>query len=422
MLKKNDKKKRSYFKKINIKKINIKKLNPFNKKGDVYSFKEVCIIMIVCILIGVVGTVSFCNLFSVNTENRELAKFIDSYNTLLNSYYTDIDKKEIVDAAINGMMNAVDDKYTVYTDKISTEKFFQRVDGVYEGIGVEVGTYTTGEIIIVTVFENSPADQAGMKVGDQIIAIDGIDYHEKNSTDMSNYIKERGNNEIKFKVIREEKEEIEITVKRDRVEIPSVYSETFERDGKKIGYLGITIFSSVTDTQFIDALLDLEDEEIEGLVIDVRSNSGGYLDVVSTILQKILKKGEVIYQLDNNGTKKKVAVTDKSYREYPIAVLINGSSASASEILAGAIKETYKGIIVGTTSYGKGSVQQTKTLSDGSMIKYTTQKWLTPNGNSIDGLGIEPTDIVELSEIYYQEPTYENDNQLSTAIDLIIEK
>ena len=275
MLKKKDKKKEkkkiNFFKKINFKKFNIKKLNPFNKKGDVYSFKEVSVIMIVCILIGVVATVSFCNLFSVSTENRELAKFIDSYNTLLNSYYTDVDKKEIVDAAINGMMNAVDDKYTVYTDKDSTEKFFQKVDGVYEGIGVEVGTYTTGEIIIVTVFENSPAEKAGMKAGDQIIEIDGEDYREKNSTDMSNYIKEKGSQEINFKILREEKE-IEMTVKRDKVEIPSVYPEVFEKDNKKIGYLGITIFSSVTDTQFISALLDLEDKGIDGLREYVKLN------------------------------------------------------------------------------------------------------------------------------------------------------
>ena len=181
----------------------------------------------------------------------------------------------------------------------------------------------------------------------------------------------------------------------------------------------ISIFSSVTDTQFNKKLKELEKEGITALVIDVRQNTGGYLDVVTNMLDTILPKGKIIYQLeDKTGTTKKYS-TSEHKKEYPIAVLVDNVSASASEILASSIKESYGGYVVGINTYGKGTVQQTFDLDDGSMIKYTTQKWLTPNGNWINEVGVEPTDKVELKEDYYNNPTADNDNQLQTALDLV---
>ena len=206
-----------------------------------------------------------------------------------------------------------------------------------------------------------------------------------------------------------------------KVEIPYVSGEIFEKNGKKIGYLDITLFSGTSYKQFKNELNKLEKEKIDSLVIDVRGNNGGYLSSVTDICNLFLEKNKIIYKLeDDSGTQDKKDTT-KEKRTYKIAVLINGGSASASEILASAIKESYGGLVVGTKSYGKGTVQQTKKLLDGSMIKYTTQKWLTPNGNFINEVGVEPTNEIELNESYYENPSYDTDNQLQEALNLVSE-
>ena len=203
------------------------------------------------------------------------------------------------------------------------------------------------------------------------------------------------------------------------LKIVLLLSKIIEQDNKKIGYINISIFTSITTKQFKKQLAKLEDKEIDGLIIDVRDNSGGYLSTVTDISSLFLKKGQIIYQLSSKSGVEKIKDNTKESRSYPIAVIINKNSASASEILAGAIKESYKGYVVGTKTYGKGTVQQVKKLSDGSMIKYTIENWLTPDGNWINEKGIEPTDEVELSKEYYENPTNENDNQLQKALEVV---
>lgn len=215
--------------------------------------------------------------------------------------------------------------------------------------------------------------------------------------------------------------EIDITINLSKVEVPYVNGQILEYAGKKVGYMQIIIFSSTAYSQFKNKLEELEKEKIDSLIIDVRDNSGGYLTTVTDILNLFLEKGKVIYQLEDSSGKVKKKDTTREKRNYPLAVLINNASASASEILASAIKESYGGLVVGTNSYGKGTVQQTKKLLDGSMIKYTTQKWLTPNGNFIDEVGVTPTNIVELSEAYKTNPSFGNDNQLKEALKLLTE-
>ena len=236
---------------------------------------------------------------------------------------------------------------------------------------------------------------------------------------MSTYIKNNKTKEIKLTVLRNNQERI-IKLKRSTVEMPTVDTEVYTTNDKKIGYISISIFSSITDSQFKKKLEKLEKENISGLVIDVRDNGGGYLNVVTNISNNLLKKNSIIYQLEKDD-KNKSALKDttKEKRTYPIAILINKSSASASEILASAIKESYGGFVVGTNSYGKGTVQQTATLDDGSMIKYTIENWLTPDGNWINETGVVPTNYVELSEKYFQNPLVENDNQLQEALTLV---
>ena len=236
---------------------------------------------------------------------------------------------------------------------------------------------------------------------------------------MANYIKESDKKEIKI-TIQRDSEEKEVKLKRQKLEVPTVTTKVYENNDKKIGYIDISIFSSVTDKQFKEKLKELEKKEIDGLIIDVRDNNGGYLNVVTNIASNLLKKGDIIYKLEKSNKKVETKKdTTKEKRTYPIAVLVNAGSASASEILASAIKESYKGFVVGTNTYGKGTVQQTMNLEDGSMIKYTIENWLTPNGNWINEVGVTPTNVVELDEIYYQKPISENDNQLQEAINLV---
>ena len=201
--------------------------------------------------------------------------------------------------------------------------------------------------------------------------------------------------------------------------MPTVNSEIYEKNDKKIGYISISIFSSITTKQFTNALDKLNKENIDGLVIDVRDNGGGYLSVVTDIASEILEKNKVIYKLEKDEKISEKKDNTKAKLDYPVAILVNSNSASAAEILAAAIKESYDGFVVGTNTYGKGTVQQTTTLPDGSMVKYTVQKWLTPDGNWIDGKGVEPTDYVELSDEYYKNPVMENDNQLNKALELV---
>lgn len=348
---------------------------------------------------------------------NDLRGFIDVYSTISNEYYGDLDKDEIVDAAIDSMIDSVGDAYTTYTDKENTESFMENLQGTYEGIGCMVAMNEDNDIYVVEVFEDMPADKAGLKVNDIILSIDGIDYTDKTSDDMSSYVKEKAKNKISV-VAKRNDEEIKVDIVREKVEIPSVTSEIIEQDEKKIGYIKIDIFSSIANNQFKSNLKKLEKKGIQGLIIDVRNNTGGYLNVVTDISSLFLKENKVIYQLETDDKKEKIKDKTDEFREYPVVVLVNTVSASASEILAASIKESYaNGYVVGTNTYGKGTVQKTKILKNGKMIKYTIQKWLTPKGEYIADAGVAPTDA-----IVFTESGFRDDSQLDYAINLLKEK
>lgn len=397
-----------------------------NKKSkrnkNSYSFEEVFIIMIISLVIGFFTCFSLNRILYGNYDykiiSKDLKKFISAYQTVIKNYPKELDKEKLVENAIEGMLNSIGDKYTTYNDIENTNSFNETVSGTYEGIGCLVSTTEDG-IKVIEVFEDSPASKASLKEGDIIKEIDNEDFTSKTSSDMSEYVKNTTNKEIKLLIVRDG-EEKEIKIKRKKVEMPTVTGKVYEVENKKIGYIDISIFSSVTDKQFKEKLKSLEKEDIKGLVIDVRDNSGGYLNVVTNISNIILEKGKTIYKIEkskNNVNEKKD--TTKEKRTYPIAIIVNSSSASASEILASAIKESYGGFVVGTNTYGKGTVQQTMKLEDGSMIKYTIENWLTPNGNWINEVGVTPTNYVELEETYYENPISENDNQLQESLLLV---
>ena len=365
-----------------------KKLNKFKKTKigkfiytlsddrNSYSFSELFIITIISLLVGAFSCFSIITIMSGGRNylklSNELSKFYDSYDILVENYNGNVDKKELVDAAINGMVSSVGDQYTSYVDTEGTNNFNQLVDGKYNGIGCLIQETEDKKIKVMQVYENTSAYKAGIKVGDIIKKVDDKD-SSIGSTELANYIKSSKNKSYSVTVLRDDKE-IKFTLSKNEVEIPVVTSKIFDKGDKKIGYISISIFSSVSAKQFKSNLEKIEKEGIDSLIIDVRDNNGGYLSSVTDITSYLLPRGKIIYQVQKSNSKIK-ATKDKTIakREYPIAVLVNENSASASEILAGAIKESYNGYVVGMKTYGKGTVQQVSELSDGSMIKYTIE-------------------------------------------------
>ena len=419
--KKDIKKKKDSNKKVKEKKVDIVN-DSKNKERELYTPREVIIVMIFSIGIGILmcfGGISIITGKNYLAVTKDLKKVVDTYYAIVDNYYGELDRDKLIDGAVEGMISSVGDTFTSYSDTDSTSSFDETINGSYEGIGCTVATLEDGTISVIDMFEDSPSYKAGLKVGDIILKVDGESYEGKNSNDISNYIKNSGKSKIVLTVKRDN-EEKDISINLSKVEIPHVSGKVIEQDSKKIGYIKISLFASNSYKQFKNKLDELEKSNIDDLIIDVRDNSGGYLSSVTDICNLFLDKGKVIYQLEDSKGKVKKKDTTKEKRKYDIVVLINGGSASASEILASAIKESYGGDIVGTNSYGKGTVQQTKKLLDGSMIKYTTQKWLTPDGNSINEVGVTPTKVVELNEEYFNNPTTENDNQLQEAINIII--
>ena len=396
----------------------------FSDEKDNYSFSEVLSVTVVSILLGAFACFSVFMLLSGGRNyfklSKKFDKFYDVYDVITSNYNGNVDEDKLIEAAINGMVSSVGDAYTNYSDATTTDEFNKLVNGTYEGIGCTI-MQTEDGIRVAEVYDKSPAQKAGIKTDDIFVSVDGKDANELGTEKIANYIKFEATGEVKI-VVRRDDEEKTFTLSRSKVEMPTVSTQVFEKNDKKIGYINISIFSAVTAKQFKTKLADLEKEDISALIIDVRDNNGGYLSSVTDIASSLLPRGKAIYQIQS-GNKKHVT-KDKTVekREYPIAVLTNGNSASASEILAASIKESYdKGYVIGTKTFGKGTVQQVKKLKDGSMIKYTVENWLTPNGNWINEKGIEPTNVVNMDSEYFEKPSTETDNQLQKALELVSE-
>ena len=378
------------------------------------------IIMIIAILFGFLigNVVSFTKKETVSSSvPSELKEFVDTYNDIVNNYYDKVNKEELIDAGIKGMINYLDDPYATYFDGTSSTNFNQTLEGNYEGIGIEV-TLDNNKVKITKVFADTPAKKAGLKVGDYITKVNGESVDGKSLSDVVSLIKNAKNKEVEITITRDEQEKT-MKVTRTTVDMPYTSSKVYEENGKKIGYLKIEMFSNNITKQVKNELTSLKKKNIDKLVIDVRDNPGGYLTQVTEILSLFMTKKDVIYQLQTKNNKEKVyGTSSKATYNYPVVVLINENSASASEILASAFKETYNAEIVGVNSYGKGTVQKTGDLNNGDTIKYTVQKWLTPKGNWINEKGVTPTKEVKLELKENETLTEDNDNQLKAAIEL----
>ena len=400
-------------------------MNNENKKNYYFKMHEVVIMVVAACFLSFFAGSTIMELKmnrkdanSTVTDDEALNKFINNYQFVLDNYYKEVDKDELINGAIEGMMSTLDDPYTVYMDEEKYDNFNIVLNGSYEGIGVEIVELNDGNIYIVGVLSNSPAAQAGLKAGDIITSIDDISMSNYSSKELSDYIANSKNKEFKVKVIRDE-EEKEFFVSKDDVKIESVASEIFERHGHKIGYIYISIFAMNTAKQFAEELDMLEKDGIDSLIIDVRSNNGGHLTTAEKISSLFVDSSHVIYKIRKN--KKNTSYKSKGDRniEYPIVVLTNQYSASASELLTGCLKDNLNAVVIGKKTYGKGTVQEVISLSNGDQYKITTKEWLTPNGTAINGKGIKPDIEVDLSEEYALNPSDETDNQLQTAIDYL---
>lgn len=353
------------------------------------------------------------------SEIKGMDKIIDTFNDIKENYYEDVKNETLINGAISGMLNSLGDPYSMLIDT-SSNSFDVMLEGSYEGIGIEVFNNENGEIEILKVFDYSPASEAGLQKGDLIIKLNKKNVRGKSTSDLVSKIKNFGKKQFTLTVLRGD-EELEVTIKRDNVEISSVSSKVYTEGNKKIGYISIDIFAISTYKQFKNELQKLEKKNIDSLIIDVRGNNGGHLSTVSDILSLFLDKSHVIYQTQKKDQTNKFYSTGKITKTYPIVVLTDGSSASASELLTATLKEEYGAVSIGKTTYGKGTVQELKDI-DSNEYKFTTKKWLTPKGNWVNDIGVSPDIEVDLSEEYASNPCDETDNQLQKALEYLQNK
>ena len=347
------------------------------------------------------------------SNDEDLNEFLSVYANILSNYYEDVDTGALLDEAIAGMMDYLGDDYTTYLDDDSTAELFDSLSGEYKGIGVSINN---SDKSIVKVYDNTPAKKAGILPGDIIIGYNDTDVTNMTATEVVNLIK-KNNGTFTLKLQRGE-QVVTVSLKNETLIAPNI--DYYMVENSSIGYLKIQTFSKTLATQVSSALNKLENEGMTSLIIDLRDNTGGYLTAATDVASIFLEKGKRIYSLSDQSNVTNYNDETSESKNYKIVVLINENTASASEILAAALKESYGATIVGETSFGKGKVQQTMQLDDGSMVKYTSAYWLTPNGTCIDGIGISP-DYYILNE----EMTDENgevtipDAQLNKAIEVL---
>lgn len=346
------------------------------------------------------------------------------YNTIDDYYLNEIDNNKIQDGIYKGMVDSLGDQYTVYYNAEEYKQFTTSSSGTYCGIGVVVSqNASTGAITIVKTFKKGSGEKEGMLAGDIIYKIEGKKIAGLELSKVVAKIKGEEGTFVKVTVLRNGKE-IEFNLERRELEIDTVTYRIEEKDGKKIGYIAVSEFDEVTASQFKSAIDGLEKEGIQGLVIDLRDNPGGLLDVTCEMLDRMIKKGVLVYTVDKNGRRVDEEAVDNLSFDKPVAILVNGNSASASEVFSGAMKDYNAAVLVGTRTFGKGIVQSIVPFGDGTAMKVTVSKYYTPNGVNIHGTGIEPDVEEELNSKALKDGKLERkeDNQLEKALDVVIDK
>lgn len=344
---------------------------------------------------------------TASASDEEMKKVQQAYELIKSRYVEKVDDDKLIEGAIQGMISTLNDPYSVYMDEETSQQFTQSLDSSFEGIGAEV-SMIDGKVTIVAPIKNSPAEKAGLKPNDQILKVNGESLEGLDLYEAVLKIRGKKGTTVQLDILRPGvKEVIKVKVVRDEIPIETVYDSVETYNGKKVGYLEVTSFSENTAQDFKKKLSKLEAEHIDGLIIDVRGNPGGYLQSVEEILKQFIPKDKPYVQIEERDGDKQRFYSDLTKKKpYPIAVLIDRGSASASEILAGAMKEAGGYKLVGETSFGKGTVQQAIPMGDGSNIKLTLYKWLTPDGHWIHKKGIKPDVEVKQPDYFHVSPLH----------------
>ena len=353
-------------------------------------------------------------IISSDTETKlsYLKKLIDE------TYLHDVKEKDLNEGIYKGYIEGLGDQYSAYYDKKETKELTESLDGSFSGIGaVMTQDANNGVITITRVYDDSPAKKAGIKAGDVLYRVEEKTVTGKDLDKVVSWIKDKKGTKVNLTLLRgTNSDKIKVTATRDVINVETVKYKVLEN---QIGYISISEFDSVTGAQFAKALKQLQKKKIEGLVVDLRNNPGGSLSTVCDILDSILPKGLIVYTKDKNGKKEEYTSDEKHRLTPPMSVLVNGQSASASEIFAGAVQDYGKAEIVGTQTYGKGVVQNLFDLKDGTCVKLTTSEYFTPKGRNIDGKGITPDVKIEYK---YNAKDPKADNQLDKAVSVVKDK
>lgn len=353
-------------------------------------------------------------IISSDTETKlsYLKKLIDE------TYLHDVKEKDLNEGIYKGYVEGLGDQYSAYYDKKETKELTESLDGSFSGIGaVMTQDASSGVITITRVYDDSPAKKAGIKTGDILYRVEEKTVTGKDLDKVVSWIKGKKGTKVNLTLLSgTNSDKIKVTATRDVINVETVKYKVLEN---QIGYISISEFDSVTGAQFAKALKQLQKKNIEGLVVDLRNNPGGSLSTVCDILDSILPKGLIVYTKDKNGKKEEYTSDEKHRLNLPMSVLVNGQSASASEIFAGAVQDYGKAEIIGTQTYGKGVVQNLFDLKDGTCVKLTTSEYFTPKGRNIDGKGITPDVKIEYK---YNAKDPKADNQLDKAVSVVKDK
>jgi len=337
-------------------------------------------------------------------DQKELNKLLESYKIIKDNYVEQIDSKTLLDGAINGMVSSLKDPHSVYMDEKTANEFKQSLSSSFEGIGAEV-SMENGKVTVIAPIKNTPAEKAGLKPRDQIISVNGESLEGMDLYEAVAKIRGKKGSEVEIEIYRPGTTEI-LRLKMVRAEIPleTIIATTIKTEKGVVGRITITQFAEKTADDFHKALVDLEKKGMIGLIIDVRDNPGGYLQSVLDIGNLLIPNKNIILQVEDGKGNKEVYRSKLEKGNYPIAIIVNKGSASASEILAAALQESGNYPVVGETSFGKGTVQTTIDMNDGSNIKLTIAKWLTPKGNWINQKGVKPNIAVKQPDYYLAVP------------------
>lgn len=398
---------------------------------------HVLFLSIFLVLISVITTFFLTTIFQVETGDKvvisqaaldqyqstiEKYKEIEDLKTYIqNNYYLDVDESTLIEGMKKGIFDVLDDPYSVFMNQDEFNDYMESSSGEYPGIGIYLAPNSDNEIEIVSPIEDTPAYRAGLLAKDLIVGVNGNTVNADVMDEAIKTIKGEPGTPVTLTIYRpSKKEKFDVEIIREWIDIKVVKTEMLNED---IGYIRLTMFDENSAAEFEKNLKGLVDDGAKGVIIDLRQNPGGYLSQCVEIADMLLGDSLIVYTESRNGEDEKF-FSDAAKYDVELVVLVNNGSASASEILAGALKDHEAATLVGTTTFGKGVVQIVKPYNESTGFKLTTSQYFTPNGDNIHGIGIEPDVVVEMDESYYEleMPTKEDDNQLQKAIEIMNEK